>query len=162
MRRFQFHLRNFKEIYGRLAVFETDFGRFSVLSDSPAVAMPFVSSAYLLYVINSIGIAASPCRPEYPDRFTGRFPWARGILRVAPMPRILATSQASRSFWLFLRGVITALVGSSSAFRRSRRGLYLTIATSRPVHPIHPHSLEGLKQGTMGITLRPRAFSAGN
>ena len=62
MRNLQFHpCGNFNETYDQeLTIFETDFGRLFMLIGLFAlfVVLPFVSSAYILYIINTIGIWA--------------------------------------------------------------------------------------------------------
>ncbi len=62
MRRLKFHpCGNFKEHYGQeLTIFETDFGRLWMWIGLFLLFafIPFVSSNYVLYVINHIGIAA--------------------------------------------------------------------------------------------------------
>ena len=118
MRRFRFHpCGNFKESYREeLAIFETDFGRFSVLLGLAClVALPFVSSAYLLYVINSIGIAAiAVVGLNILIGFTGQISLGHGAFFGvgAYAAAILATS-AGVPFFLAVpaAAVITALVG---------------------------------------------------
>ena len=56
MKRFQFHpCGNYRESYGEeLRIFETDFGRVAMIAGLVLLflVVPFVSSPYLLYVIN--------------------------------------------------------------------------------------------------------------
>ncbi len=163
MRRFQFHpCGNFKEGYREeLAVFETDFGRFSVLLGLAClVALPFVSSAYLLYVINSIGIAAiAVVGLNILIGFTGQISLGHGAFFGvgAYAAAILATS-AGVPFLLAVpaAAVITALVGLVFGIPSGRlKGLYLTIATLAGQFIIEYILIhwEGLTKGTMGITL---------
>jgi branched-chain amino acid transport system permease protein len=60
MRKLRFHpCGNFRESYFQeLAVFETDFGRAWVLVGLVLLfgVIPFVSSPYVLYILNTIGI----------------------------------------------------------------------------------------------------------
>ncbi|MEQ8203854.1 MAG: branched-chain amino acid ABC transporter permease, partial [Smithellaceae bacterium] len=62
MRRFSFHpCGNYRENYAQeLTIFETDYGRISMCVFLLLLffATPFVVSSYMLYVINTIGIAA--------------------------------------------------------------------------------------------------------
>jgi len=163
MRLFRFHpCGNFKEGYAEdLTVFETDFGRFSMVIGLACLAvLPFLSSPYLLYVINSIGIAAiAVVGLNILIGFTGQISLGHGAFFGvgAYAAAILATS-AGVPFLLAVpaAAVITALVGLVFGIPSGRlKGLYLTIATLAGQFIIEYILIhwEGLTRGTMGITL---------
>ncbi|OPY86936.1 MAG: leucine/isoleucine/valine transporter permease subunit [Syntrophaceae bacterium PtaU1.Bin231] len=163
MRLFRFHpCGNFKEGYAEdLTVFETDFGRFSMAIGLACLAvLPFLSSPYLLYVINSIGIAAiAVVGLNILIGFTGQISLGHGAFFGvgAYAAAILATS-AGVPFLLAVpaAAVITALVGLVFGIPSGRlKGLYLTIATLAGQFIIEYILIhwEGLTRGTMGITL---------
>lgn len=160
---FQFHpCGNFKESYREeLAIYETDFGRFSTAIGLICLAiLPFFCSPYLLYVINSIGIAAiAVVGLNILIGFTGQISLGHGaFFGVGAYAAAILTTSAGVPFFLAVpaAALITAAVGLVFGIPSGRlKGLYLTIATLAGqfiIEYILVH-WEGLTKGTMGITL---------
>lgn len=166
MKRLHFHpCGNFRQKYAEeLRIFETDFGRLWLGIGLAGLfsLLPFASSPYVLYVINSIGIAAIAAIGlniliGYTGQislghgaFVGVGAYAAAILATAVhVPFIVAVPAA---------GIITALVGMIFGIPSGRlKGLYLTIATLAGQFIIEYVLVhwESLTKGTMGITLPP-------
>ncbi|HNQ00781.1 MAG TPA: branched-chain amino acid ABC transporter permease [Syntrophales bacterium] len=145
-----------------LAVFETDFGRVWAAAGLTAlfVLVPWLSTPYLLYVVNLIGISSIAALGlnilvGYTGlislghgAFFGVGAYAAGILAVTYGVPFLAVVP--------LAGLVTAVVGMVFGIPSGRlKGLYLTIATLAGQFIIeyvlvHWESVTG---GTMGITL---------
>jgi len=164
MRRLRFHpCGNYRESYGEeLRIFETDFGRAAMLCGFALLflVVPFVSSPYLLYVINLTGITAiGALGLNILIGFTGQISLGHGafIGVGAYGAAILATSWNLPLFAsLPLAGILTAAVGMIFGVPSVRlKGLYLAIATLAGQFIIEYVLIqwEGLTQGTQGIVL---------
>ena len=153
-----------------LAVFETDFGRLWTAIGLVVLflAVPWIATPYLLYVVNLIGISAIAavglnilvgCTGLISlghGAFFGVGAYSAGILAVTYGVPFLAV--------IPLAGLFTAVVGMVFGIPSGRlKGLYLTIATLAGQFIIeyvlvHWESVTG---GTMGITLpAPLLFGA--
>lgn len=128
---------NFKERYEQeLTIFETDFGRLWVCIGLFLLfaLVPFISSPYALYVINTMGIAAiAAIGLNILIGYTGQISLGHGAFFGvgAYSAAILATS-LGLPFWIsvFTAGLITAFVGMVFGIPSLRlKHLYLTIAT---------------------------------
>jgi branched-chain amino acid transport system permease protein len=154
---------NFRTRYeDELTVFSTDFGRlwsgigFLILF----MLLPVVSSHYMLYIVNMIGIAAiAAIGLNILIGFTGQISLGHGAFFGvgAYTAAILATRlQVPLLFALPAAGLMTALIGMIFGVPSGRlKGLYLTIATLAGqiiIEYLLVH-WETLTQGTMGITL---------
>ena len=164
MRKIRFNpCGNFRERYDQeLQIFETDFGRVWLWIGLGLlfVVVPAVSSPYMLYIINMIGIASIAAIGlniliGYTGQislghgaFIGVGAYAAAILAYsAKMPLIVAVPAA---------GIIAAAVGMVFGIPSGRlKGLYLTIATLAGQFIIEYVIVhwESLTKGTMGITL---------
>ncbi|MBN1381130.1 MAG: branched-chain amino acid ABC transporter permease [Deltaproteobacteria bacterium] len=164
MRKLKFHPSgNFNEYYAQeLTIFETDFGRVSLIVGLMALfaIVPLVLSPYMLYIVNMIGIASiAAIGLNILIGYTGQISlghgaffgvgaYAAAILATSlGMPFIVAVPAA---------GVITALVGMIFGIPSGRlKGLYLTIATLAGQFIIEYVLVhwESLTKGTMGINL---------
>ncbi|HNT58273.1 MAG TPA: branched-chain amino acid ABC transporter permease, partial [Syntrophales bacterium] len=138
MKRLRFHpCGNYRESYGEeLRIFETDFGRAAMLCGFALLflVVPFVSSPYLLYVINLTGITAiGALGLNILIGFTGQISLGHGafIGVGAYGAAILATSWNLPLFISIpMAGVLTAAVGMIFGVPSVRlKGLYLAIAT---------------------------------
>lgn len=164
MRRMHVHpCGNFKENYAQeLTVFETDFGRIAVFLGLIVLfgIVPFVSSPYLLYVMNTTGIAAiAALGLNILVGFTGQISLGHGaFFGVGAYAGAILATAAGLPFWVAVpaAGFITAFVGMIFGIPSGRlKGLYLTIATLAGqfiIEYILVH-WESLTKGTMGITL---------
>jgi branched-chain amino acid transport system permease protein len=154
---------NFKERYEQeTTIFETDFGRMSVLIGLVVLffVLPFITSRYMLYVLNMIGIASiAAVGLNILIGFTGQISLGHGafIGVGAYSAAVLATAW---DFPFFLAvpsaGIITALVGMIFGIPSGRlKGLYLTIATLAGQFIIEYVLIhwDSVTKGTMGITL---------
>jgi branched-chain amino acid transport system permease protein len=169
MKKLRFHpCGNFREHYREeLTVFETDYGRAAMLIGALLFfgTVPYVSTPYLLYVINTIGIAAiAAIGLNILIGYTGQISlghgaffgvgaYAAGILATTAHLPLLVTIPAA--------GLITAMVGMVFGLPSSRlKGLYLTIATLAGQFIIEYVLVhwESVTKGTMGITLPPAAL----
>lgn len=162
----QFHpCGNYRERYEQeLTIFETDFGRLWVGIGILFLflVLPWVSSPYMVYVFNSIGIAAiSAIGLNILIGFTGQISLGHGAFFGvgAYAAGILATA-LKIPFYLSIpsAAIITALIGMIFGIPSIRlKGLYLTIATLAGQFIIEYILLhwEKLTKGTMGITLPP-------
>ena len=167
MKKLQFHpCGNFREDYRKeLAVFETDYGRACLLVGALIFfgAIPYISTPYLLYVINTIGIAAiAAIGLNILIGYTGQISLGHGAFFGvgAYAAGILATT-AALPLWatIPLAGLVTAMVGMVFGLPSSRlKGLYLTIATLAGQFIIEYVLVhwESVTKGTLGITL-PKA-----
>ncbi|HQN79345.1 MAG TPA: branched-chain amino acid ABC transporter permease [Syntrophales bacterium] len=164
MARFQFHpCGNYRESYGEeLRIFETDYGRAALLAGLVLLfaVVPFISSAYFLYVINLAGIAViGAVGLNILIGFTGQISLGHGafIGVGAYGAAILATSLHLPLFLAVpLAGCVTAAVGMIFGIPSVRlKGLYLAIATLAGQFIIEYVLIqwEGLTKGTMGIVL---------
>lgn len=166
MRRLQFHpCGNYRERYEQeLTVFETDFGRTSMLVGLLVLmfVVPFVTSPYQLYVVNTIGImAVASVGLNILIGYTGQISLGHGAFFGvgAYAAAVLATRWGWPIYFTIpAAGVITASVGMVFGLPSSRlKGLYLTIATLAGQFIIEYVLVhwESVTMGTMGIQLPP-------
>lgn len=171
MRKLRFHpCGNYKERYEEeLAIFSTDFGRFWLLVGLFClfVVIPLVSSPYVLYVVNHIGIAAiGAIGLNLLIGYTGQISLGHGaFFGVGAYSAAILATAAGFPFWaaLVCSGVITSLVGTIFGLPSVRlKHLYLTIATLAGQFILQYLfvSWEGLTKGPEGIML-PRASFLG-
>lgn len=167
MRAFRFHpCGNYRETYGQeLTVYETDFGRLWTIVGIMVLfgIVPFVSSAYNLYVFITIGIMAiAAIGLNILIGYTGQISLGHGaFFGVGAYAAAVAATRFDLPFLLAvpLGGVATAVVGMIFGLPSSRlKGLYLTIATLAGQFIIEYTLIhwESVTMGTMGITL-PKA-----
>lgn len=164
MRRLQFHpCGNYKEHYGQeLSLFETDFGRVWAVIGIALLfgVVPFISSPYLLYVLNMTGIAAiAALGLNILIGFTGQISLGHGaFFGVGAYAGAILATACGFPFWAAVpaAGLVTAGVGMIFGIPSGRlKGLYLTIATLAGqfiIEYILVH-WESLTKGTMGIML---------
>jgi branched-chain amino acid transport system permease protein len=164
VRKPQFHpCGNYKEHYTQeLALFETDFGRFWAIVGIAFLfgVVPFISSPYLLYVINTTGIAAiAALGLNILIGFTGQISLGHGaFFGVGAYAGAVLATAGGLPFWIAVpgAGLITALVGMIFGIPSGRlKGLYLTIATLAGqfiIEYILVH-WDSVTKGTMGIML---------
>jgi len=138
MRKLQFHpCGNFNETYEQeLTIFETDYGRLSMLIGLILLfaVVPFISSAYLLYIINIIGIyAIAAIGLNLLIGYTGQISLGHGaFFGVGAYSAAILATKAGFPFIIAvpLAGVITAIVGMLFGLPSARlKHLYLCIAT---------------------------------
>ena len=164
MRRFSFHpCGNYRENYAQeLTIFETDYGRISMCVFLLLLffATPFVVSSYMLYVINTIGIAAiAAIGLNILVGYTGQISLGHGaFFGVGAYAAAVLATRFGVGFYLAIpaAGVLTALVGMIFGIPSGRlKGLYLTIATLAGQFIIEYVLVhwDSVTQGTMGITL---------
>ena len=167
MKSIRFHpCGNYRESYGReLTVYETDFGRlWSVVGLLVLFfVLPFVSSAYNLYILITIGImAVATIGLNILVGYTGQISLGHGaFFGVGAYAAAVAATRFEMPFLLSVpfAGLITAIVGMVFGIPSSRlKGLYLTIATLAGQFIIEYTLVhwESVTMGTMGLTL-PRA-----
>jgi len=167
MRRLKLHpCGKFNERYEEeLTIFATDFGRLWMWIGLFLLfaVVPFVSSHYLLYVINHIGIAAiAAIGLNILIGFTGQISLGHGaFFGVGAYSAAILATAVGFPFWLSVlcAGVITALVGMVFGIPSARlKHLYLLIATLAGQFIIQYLLLnwESLTKGADGIFL-PRA-----
>ena len=167
MRKLKFHpCGNYKERYEQeLTIFETDFGRLSLLIALLLlfVGIPLISSNYVLYVINHIGIfAIAAVGLNLLIGFTGQISLGHGaFFGVGGYAAAILTTKLGFPFYLSLlsAGMITAMVGLIFGLPSARlKHLYLTIATlaGQFILQFLFVNWESLTGGSMGIIL-PRA-----
>ena len=164
MRRFSFHpCGNYRENYAQeLTIFETDYGRISMCVFLLLLffATPFLVSSYMLYVINTIGIAAiAAIGLNILVGYTGQISLGHGaFFGVGAYAAAVLATRFGVGFYLAIpaAGVLTALVGMIFGIPSGRlKGLYLTIATLAGQFIIEYVLVhwDSVTQGTMGITL---------
>ncbi len=138
MRKLQFHpCGNFNETYEQeLTIFETDYGRLSMLIGLILLfaVIPFISNAYVLYVINIIGIyAIAAIGLNLLIGYTGQISLGHGaFFGVGAYSAAILATKAGFPFLIAvpLAGVITAIVGIFFGLPSARlKHLYLCIAT---------------------------------
>jgi len=138
MRKLQFHpCGNFREsYYQELTIFETDFGRLWTLIGLVLLfgVIPFVSSSYLLYILNICGIyAIAAIGLNILIGFTGQISLGHGaFFGVGAYSAAILATKAGLPFIVTipLAGLITAAVGMVFGLPSARlKHLYLTIAT---------------------------------
>ncbi|MBW1714687.1 MAG: branched-chain amino acid ABC transporter permease [Deltaproteobacteria bacterium] len=138
MRNLQLHpCGNFRETYRQeLTIFETDFGRLATLVGLILLFafVPFVSSAYILYIINTIGIfAIAAIGLNLLIGYTGQISLGHGaFFGVGAYSAAILATKVGVPFVIAVPagGVITALVGMVFGIPSVRlKHLYLCIAT---------------------------------
>jgi branched-chain amino acid transport system permease protein len=128
---------NFNESYEKeLTIFETDFGRLFMIVGLILLfgVVPFISSAYVLYIINSIGIyAIAAIGLNLLIGYTGQISLGHGaFFGVGAYAAAILATKAGVPFLIAVpaAGFITALVGMIFGIPSIRlKHLYLTIAT---------------------------------
>jgi len=164
MRKLQFHpCGNFNETYEQeLTIFETDYGRLSMLIGLILLfaVVPFISSAYLLYIINIIGIyAIAAIGLNLLIGYTGQISLGHGaFFGVGAYSAAILATKASFPFVIAvpLAGAITAIVGMFFGLPSARlKHLYLCIATlaSQFILEYVFVQWEGLTGGAAGISI---------
>jgi branched-chain amino acid transport system permease protein len=138
MAKFAFHpCGNFNETYEKeLTIFETDFGRLSMIVGLILLfgVVPFISDAYILYILNTIGIyAIAAVGLNLLIGYTGQISLGHGaFFGVGAYAAAILATKASFPFIAAVpaAGFITALVGMIFGIPSIRlKHLYLTIAT---------------------------------
>ncbi|HDM09831.1 MAG: branched-chain amino acid ABC transporter permease [Deltaproteobacteria bacterium] len=138
MRRLQFHpCGNFRESYHQeLTIFETDFGRLWLIVGLVLLfgVVPFVSTSYLLYVLNLMGIyAIAAIGLNILIGYTGQISLGHGaFFGVGAYTAAILATRVNFPFWAAvpLGGMATAGVGMIFGIPSGRlKHLYLTIAT---------------------------------
>jgi branched-chain amino acid transport system permease protein len=138
MRKLQFHpCGNFRETYAQeLTIFETDFGRLATVVGLVLLfaVVPFVSNAYVLYVINTIGIyAIAAIGLNLLIGYTGQISLGHAaFFGVGAYSAAILATRVGLPFLIAVPagGVITALVGMVFGIPSVRlKHLYLCIAT---------------------------------
>jgi len=164
MKRLHFHpCGNYKEHYGEeLTIFETDFGRVCAFVSLAVLfgAVPFISTPYLLYVLNITGITAiAALGLNILVGFTGQISLGHGaFFGVGAYAGAILATTLGLPFWVAVpaAGFVTAIVGMIFGIPSGRlKGLYLTIATLAGqfiIEYILVH-WDSLTKGTMGIML---------
>ncbi len=166
MRKFSFHpCGNYREDYAQeLNIFDTDYGRvclglFLVLL---FFVTPLTVSPYMLYILNTIGIAAiAAIGLNILIGYTGLISLGHGaFFGVGAYAAAILATRVGLDFYLAIpaAGIITALVGMIIGIPSGRlKGLYLTIATLAGQFIIEYVLIhwDSMTQGTMGITIPP-------
>lgn len=138
MRNLQLHpCGNFKESYAQeLTIFETDFGRLATVVGLILLfaVVPFVSGAYILYIIITIGIyAIAAIGLNLLIGYTGQISLGHGaFFGVGAYAAAILATKVGVPFLIAVpaAGVITALVGMVFGMPSVRlKHLYLCIAT---------------------------------
>jgi branched-chain amino acid transport system permease protein len=138
MRRLQFHpCGNFKESYHEeLTIFETDFGRVWLVIGLVVLfgVIPFISSSYFLYILNTIGIyAIAAVGLNILIGYTGQISLGHGaFFGVGAYTAAILATKASSPFLVSVlaAGLLTAGVGMAFGLPSARlKHLYLLIAT---------------------------------
>jgi branched-chain amino acid transport system permease protein len=164
MRKLQFHpCGNFKESYQEeLTIFETDFGRLWMVIGLVLLfgVIPFISSPFILYVLNTIGIyAIAAIGLNLLIGYTGQISLGHGaFFGVGAYTGAILATKASFPFWLAVpaAGLFTAAVGMVFGIPSVRlKHLYLTIATLAGQFIIEYVFVqwEGLTGGAAGISV---------
>jgi branched-chain amino acid transport system permease protein len=154
---------NYRENYAQeLNIFETDFGRLwlGIFLGLLFFVAPFVLSPYMLYILNTIGIAAiAAIGLNILIGYTGQISLGHGaFFGVGAYAAAIMATRLGVGFYIAIpaAGIITALVGMIIGIPSGRlKGLYLTIATLAGQFIIEYVLIQwdSLTKGTMGITL---------
>jgi branched-chain amino acid transport system permease protein len=166
MRRFSFHpCGNYREDYAQeLTIFDTDYGRvcLGLFLVFLFFVIPLTVSPYMLYILNTIGIAAiAAIGLNILVGYTGLISLGHGaFFGVGAYAAAILATRVGLDFYLAIpaAGIITALVGMIIGIPSGRlKGLYLTIATLAGQFIIEYVLIhwDSMTQGTMGITLPP-------
>jgi branched-chain amino acid transport system permease protein len=164
MRKIQFHpCGNFKESYHEeLTIFETDFGRLWLLIGLALLfgVIPFVSSPYMLYVLNMMGIyAIAAVGLNLLIGYTGQISLGHGaFFGVGAYTAAILSTKAGFPFVVAVpaAGLVTAAVGIVFGLPSARlKHLYLLIATLAGQFIIEYVFVqwEGLTGGAEGIVV---------
>jgi branched-chain amino acid transport system permease protein len=164
MRKIQFHpCGNFKESYHEeLTIFETDFGRLWLLIGLAILfgVIPFVSSPYMLYVLNTMGIyAIAAVGLNLLIGYTGQISLGHGaFFGVGAYTAAILSTKAGFPFVVAVpaAGLVTAAVGIVFGLPSARlKHLYLLIATLAGQFIIEYVFVqwEGLTGGAEGIVV---------
>jgi len=164
MRKLQFHpCGNFNETYEReLTIFETDFGRLSMLIGLFLLfaVIPFITNEYILYIINIIGIyAIAAIGLNLLIGYTGQISLGHGaFFGVGAYSAAILATKAGFPFLIAVpaAGVITAIVGMLFGLPSARlKHLYLCIATlaGQIILEYVFVQWEGLTGGAAGISI---------
>ncbi|MFO7986315.1 MAG: branched-chain amino acid ABC transporter permease [Desulfatiglandaceae bacterium] len=138
MRKLQFHpCGNFKVSYNEeLAIFSTDFGRLWMWIGILLLfaVVPFISSAYFLYILNTVGIyAIAAVGLNLLIGYTGQISLGHGaFFGVGAYAGAILVTRLGFPFWLSipLAGVVASGVGMIFGLPSARlKHLYLCIAT---------------------------------
>jgi len=138
MHKLQFHpCGNFNKSYHEeITIFDTDFGRLWMLIGLLLLfgVIPFISSAYMLYIINMIGIyAIAAIGLNLLIGYTGQISLGHGaFFGVGAYTAAILATRAGFPFWAALpaAGLMTAAVGMVFGLPSVRlKHLYLCIAT---------------------------------
>lgn len=138
MRRLRFHpCGNYNETYKEeLTVFETDFGRFATLVGLILLfaVVPYITDAYILYIINTIGIfSIAAIGLNLLIGYTGQISLGHGaFFGVGAYSGAILSTKAGLPFIIAVpaAGVITAITGIIFGTPSIRlKHLYLCIAT---------------------------------
>lgn len=167
MRKFQFRpCGNYREAYDReMTIYETDFGRLWTIVGSLVffLIVPFICSAYNMYIFNTIGIMAiGAIGLNILVGYTGQISLGHGaFFGVGAYAAAIVATRFHLPFFVAVpcAGMVTAIVGMIFGLPSSRlKGLYLTIATLAGQFIIEYTLIhwESVTMGTMGITL-PKA-----
>lgn len=166
MRKFSFHpCGNYREDYAQeLTIFETDYGRVSLglFLVLLFLVVPLTLSPYMLYILNTIGIAAiAAIGLNILIGYTGLISLGHGaFFGVGAYAAAILATRVGLDFYLAIpaAGIITALVGMIFGIPSGRlKGLYLTIATLAGQFIIEYVLVhwDSMTKGTMGITIPP-------
>ncbi|MCE5280771.1 MAG: branched-chain amino acid ABC transporter permease [Deltaproteobacteria bacterium] len=166
MRKLHFHpCGNFHERYEQeQTIFSTDFGRVCAFLGALVLlaVVPAVVSPYMVYILNSIGIAAiAAIGLNILIGFTGQISLGHGaFFGVGAYSAAILATRLHLPLFLAVpaAGLLTAMVGMIFGIPSGRlKGLYLTIATLAGQFIIEYVLIhwESLTMGTMGITLPP-------
>ena len=164
MRKLQFHpCGNYKESYREeLAIFETDFGRLWMLIGLVLLfgVIPFISSPYILYILNTIGIyAIAAIGLNLLIGYTGQISLGHGaFFGVGAYAAAILATKAGFPFWVAVpaAGLVTAAIGMIFGLPSARlKHLYLCIATLAGQFIIEYVLVqwEGLTGGAEGISV---------
>lgn len=138
MRRLVFHpCGNYKERYEQeLTIFETDFGRMWLLIGLILLfgVIPFISTSYILYVLNIIGIySIATVGLNLLVGYTGQISLGHGaFFGVGAYTAAVLSTKVGFPFWaaVLSAGIVTSGVGMIFGLPSSRlKHLYLLIAT---------------------------------
>jgi branched-chain amino acid transport system permease protein len=138
MRKLQFHpCGNFRETYREeITIFETDFGRMWMLIGIVLLfaVIPFISNAYIIYVLNTIGIySISAIGLNLLIGYTGQISLGHGaFFGVGAYAGAVLATKTGLPFVLAVpaAGLVTAAVGMVFGIPSARlKHLYLCIAT---------------------------------
>ena len=166
MRKLQFHpCGNFKDSYHKeLAIFETDFGRLWMIVGLVIlfgiIPRTFITSDYIIYVLNSIGIfAIAAIGLNLLIGYTGQISLGHGaFFGVGAYAGAILSTKAGLPFFIAVpaAGIVTAAVGMIFGLPSARlKHLYLCIATLAGQFIIEYVLVqwEGLTGGAEGISV---------